>query len=379
LNEQELSEIALRLDDAERVCMAEAGIDTADFRAFAAEESGNVSLDGNFSLTVLQEALRVWGLACTPFASKTEPEAAAARAAPVAQRGFLLNLDRHWYSIRRIGVEWFNFNSLLAAPQPVSDTYLALMLQQLQVEGWSIFVVTGAWQARGAMRGEASADGVWLSRSQAAALCADAARDKAAARTRTAAQTLFSRAAQEGGKLTLRAWGGGADAGDDPDLAKALAASLGEADVGWVSSGAPPSRPRERPASPIDEDEALARAIAASLDEPEAKRRPAAVAAPAEASPPPDAQPAPLPREPAPGDAGAIQLALRLPNGTRLTRYFFATDTVEDVAAVAAAAGIDMTRHTLSSGFPPRALAPRSATLAELGVSDKALVTAQPA
>ena len=377
LNEQELSEIALRLDDAERVCMAEAG-DTAEFRAFAAEESGNVSMDGNFSLTVLQEALRVWGLACTPFASKTEPEAAAARAAPLAQRGFLLNLDRHWYTIRRIGVDWFDFNSLLAAPAPVSDTYLALLLQQLQVEGWSIFVVTGAWQARGAMRGEASADGVWLSRSQAAALRAEAARDKAAARTRTAAQTLFSRAAQEGGKLTLRAWGGGADAGDDPELAQALAASLGESDVGWVSTGgAPPSRPRERPASPIDEDEALARAIAASLDEPEAKRRP--VAAPAEAPQPKNAAPAPLPREPAPGEAGAIQLALRLPNGTRLTRYFLATDTVEDVAAVAAAAGIDMTRHTLSSGFPPRELAPRSATLAELGVSDKALVTAQPA
>ena len=356
--------------------MAELG-DTEQLRAFVAEESGNVSLDGNFSITVLQEALRVWGLACTPFASKTAPEAAAARKAPVAQRGFLLNLDRHWYTIRRIGVEWWNFNSLLAAPEPVSDTYLGMLLEQLQVEGWSIFVITGAWQARSALRGQASADGVWLSRSQAAALRESAARDKAAARTRTAAQTLFSRAAQEGGKLTLRAWGGGDDAGDDPELAQALAASLGEAGAGWAG-GALSRQHHERVPAPVDEDEALARAIAASLDEREPKRRPVAV--PAEAPPPvAPAAPAPLPREPAADEAGAIQLALRLPNGTRTMRYFLATDTAEAVAAVAAAAGVDMQRHLLTSGFPPRELSPRDATLAALGVSDKALISVQPA
>lgn len=393
-NEQELSEIALRLDEQERAVMAEQGFDTAEFRAFSQEASGNVSLDGNFSISVLQNALRVWGLACTPFRSSTEPEAAAARAAPVAQRGYLLNLDRHWYAIRRLGVEWWNFNSLLAAPEPVSDTYLSLLLEQLQVEGWSIFVVSGAWQARGAMRGEATSDGVWLSRSQAAALRADAARDKAAARTRTAAQTLFSRAAKDGGKLTLRAWGGAGDDGDDPELAQALAASLGEAGGAGIwagGGGAAPSRTQpqtapavERAASPVDEDEALARAIAASLDEPDAKRRDVGVsvaAAAADCAPAASAAgAAALPREPAAEEAGALQLALRLPNGVRLTRYFLSSDTAEDVAAVAAAAGgVDMSRHALSSGFPPRPLAPRTATLAELGVSDKALITVQPA
>jgi len=378
-NEQELSEIALRLDEQERLVMAELG-DTAELRAFAAEGSGNVSLDGNFSITVLQEALRVWGLACTPFASKTEPAAAAARAAPVAQRGFLLNLDKHYYTIRRIGREWWNFNSLLAAPEPVSDTYLRLLLEQLEVEGWSIFVITGAWQARSALRGQASADGVWLSRSQAAELRESAARDKVAARTRTAAQTLFSRAAQEGGKLTLRAWGGANDAGDDPELARALAASLGEADVGWAAGA--PVRQREHAPSPVDEDEALARAIAASLDEPEAKRRSAEASTPAEAAPPPvpatPATPAELPREPAADEAGALQLALRLPNGTRMMRRFLATDTAAGVAAVASAAGFDMQRHVLTSGFPPRELSPRDATLAALGVGDKALINVQP-
>ena len=360
--------------------MAELG-DTAELRAFAAEGSGNVSLDGNFSITVLQEALRVWGLACTPFASKTEPAAAAARAAPVAQRGFLLNLDKHWYTIRRIGVEWWNFNSLLAAPEPVSDTYLRLLLEQLEVEGWSIFVITGAWQARNALRGQATADGVWLSRSQAAELRENAARDKVAARTRTAAQTLFSRAAQEGGKLTLRAWGGADDEGDDPELARALAASLGESDVGWAAAGAPALH-REHPPSPIDEDEALARAIAASLDEPVAKRRSAEASTPAEDAPmtmpAAPATPAELPREPAADEAGAMQLALRLPNGTRVMRRFLATDTAAGVAAVASAAGFDMQRHVLTSGFPPRELSPREATLAALGVGDKALINVQP-
>ena len=74
-----------------------------------------------------------------------------------------------------------------------------------------------------------------------------------------------------------------------------------------------------------------------------------------------------------------MQLALRLPNGTRMMRRFLATDTADGVAAVASAAGVDMQRHVLTSGFPPRELAPRDATLAALGVSDKALINVQPA
>ncbi|KAL3217885.1 hypothetical protein MRX96_031991 [Rhipicephalus microplus] len=43
----------------------------------------------------------------------------------------------------KLGSRWFNLNSLLSGPQPISRTYLALFLAQLQQEGYSIFVVVG--------------------------------------------------------------------------------------------------------------------------------------------------------------------------------------------------------------------------------------------
>lgn len=44
--EYDLSALALKLDEDERRLMASQG-DTPEFRAFAAESSGNVALDGN--------------------------------------------------------------------------------------------------------------------------------------------------------------------------------------------------------------------------------------------------------------------------------------------------------------------------------------------
>ena len=400
-NEQELATIALSLDERERQVMAESGVGTDDFRRFSEEASGNVSLDGNFSIQVLDEALRVWGLACTPLAS-SEPCAVAARRAPLSERGFLCNLDKHWYAIRRLGREWWDFNSLLPAPSPVSATFLQELLAQLQEEGYTIFVVTGAW-ARCSLYGEPSSDGVWLTREQAAELRADAARAKAAGRTRTAAENALARAARGGGQLTLRGWRGAQDDGDDPELRRALEASLGEHADGWAQhSGAAPSR---RDVLSGDEDEALARAIAASLDEPQAKRHAprfdlardgdadedpelaaalaASVAAvPSVATPPSEAEAGHTtpPREPDASEPGATQLALRLPSGARIMRRFLATDTLVGVAAVLQHAhGVDMRAHVLTSGFPPRALAPPSATLAELGLANaSSLINVQP-
>jgi ataxin-3 len=419
-NEQTLAEIAHSLDERERAVMAENGLDSAEFVAFSQEASGNVALDGNFSIQVLDEALRVWSLSCTPLAS-TQPCAVAARRAPLRERGFLCNLDKHWLSLRKLGMEWWSFNSLEAAPAPVSDTYLNELLAQLQAEGYTVFVVNGEWTARNSLYGEPSHDGVWLAREQAAQLRAAAARDKVAGRTRTAAENALARAARGGGQLTLRGWGGANDDGEDPELRRALAASMGEVADGWTAdrsdgggAGAAYARsPVGVKSGAEDEDEALARAIAASLDEPQAKRRervlpsaplPAldeadpelaaalaaslADAAPAAAAPvaantgvaAASAAPPALPREPDASEPGALQLALRLPSGLRATRFFLGSDTLADVAAVVQLVhGVDMHAHALTAGFPPRALAPPTATLTELGVTHKSVVSIQPA
>ena len=43
-------QIAQELDAAEKAFMAEGGMDSEDFRSFLAEDSGNVSSDGFFSI-----------------------------------------------------------------------------------------------------------------------------------------------------------------------------------------------------------------------------------------------------------------------------------------------------------------------------------------
>lgn len=61
--------------------------------------------------------------------------------------GFILNLELHWFTLRRFGPaepelsqdqgigHWFNLNSFLKEPEWVSKTYLGIMLQQAETEG----------------------------------------------------------------------------------------------------------------------------------------------------------------------------------------------------------------------------------------------------
>ena len=59
------------------------------------------------------------------------------------QKAYICNYREHWFTIRKIGRQWFNLNSLLTGPELISDTYLSLFLIQLQREGYSIFIVSG--------------------------------------------------------------------------------------------------------------------------------------------------------------------------------------------------------------------------------------------
>lgn len=67
------------------------------------------------------------------------------------QLAFILNLEQHWFSMRRFGPvsgndqgdasrsHWFNLNSCLPAPEWVSKLYLGMVLQQAETEGLSPF------------------------------------------------------------------------------------------------------------------------------------------------------------------------------------------------------------------------------------------------
>ncbi|XP_043553149.1 ataxin-3 isoform X1 [Chiloscyllium plagiosum] len=136
----DLSTIAQQLDEEERERMAEGGTGTEEYRIFLQQPSGNMDDSGFFSIQVISTALSVWGLEITLFNS---PEYQRLKIDPVIERAFICNYKEHWFTVRKLGKQWFNLNSLLTGPELISDTYLALFLAQLQQEGYSIFVVRG--------------------------------------------------------------------------------------------------------------------------------------------------------------------------------------------------------------------------------------------
>ncbi|XP_013372647.1 PREDICTED: ataxin-3 isoform X2 [Chinchilla lanigera] len=136
----ELSSIAHQLDEEERMRMAEGGVTSEDYRTFLQQPSGNMDDSGFFSIQVISNALKVWGLELILFNS---PEYQRLRIDPINEKSFICNYKEHWFTVRKLGKQWFNLNSLLTGPELISDTYLALFLAQLQQEGYSIFVVKG--------------------------------------------------------------------------------------------------------------------------------------------------------------------------------------------------------------------------------------------
>ncbi|GFY08752.1 ataxin-3 [Trichonephila clavipes] len=138
----ELAALAGQIDEQERSQMAEGGVQSEDYRKFVQQPSSNVDDSGYFSVQVIASALKVWGLDLVPYKSQN-PLAESARSDPTLQCAYICNFRDHWLTIRKIGNQWFNLNSLLIGPELISDTYLALFLAQLQDGGYSIFIVDG--------------------------------------------------------------------------------------------------------------------------------------------------------------------------------------------------------------------------------------------
>ncbi|KAK4270446.1 hypothetical protein QN277_023482 [Acacia crassicarpa] len=135
-SEFDLAALASDLDHKERQVMVECGASSGDFLS----EEYNVSLVGDFSIQVLQKALEVWDLQVIPLDS---PIAEPAQIDPEMENAFICHLQDHWFCIRKVNGEWYNFDSLYAAPQHLSKFYLSAYLDSLKGFGWSIFLVRG--------------------------------------------------------------------------------------------------------------------------------------------------------------------------------------------------------------------------------------------
>jgi len=138
----EMMNLAAELDREEKLMMAEMGTETNEYLKFMREDSHNVGLDGNFSIEVIKKALQVFQLTGTPI---THPEMNNVSAEPQKEIGFVCNLSNHWFAIRRVRAKFWDLNSLHKAPVFLSEIYLGAFLKQLQVEGYTIYVVRGTF------------------------------------------------------------------------------------------------------------------------------------------------------------------------------------------------------------------------------------------
>ncbi|KAL5484934.1 hypothetical protein ACEPAI_7576 [Sanghuangporus weigelae] len=120
-----------------------------------AQRSGSHNMDdtGFFSVQVIDRALDVWGLNLIRWRSE---QMRPYQDSPHKLLAFVLNLQQHWFTLRRFGPartniesdpgegHWFNLNSSYVAPKWVSRTYLGMFLQQSEEEGYSVFAVVQA-------------------------------------------------------------------------------------------------------------------------------------------------------------------------------------------------------------------------------------------
>lgn len=173
---QDLSAIALSLDALEegvRDVPAEAGAHSIS-RGVTQSTSTNMDDSGFFSVQVLDQALQVWGLKYahrwavrfSPITDQSFPSLESWRSEnmrpfaemPHTQHAFIFNYMSHWFTIRRFGGpsgsdtldapsnsdalgHWFNLNSFLEKPEYVGRLYLAMLIQQAEREGYSVFTV----------------------------------------------------------------------------------------------------------------------------------------------------------------------------------------------------------------------------------------------
>ncbi|KAG8708883.1 hypothetical protein FRC09_000980 [Ceratobasidium sp. 395] len=140
----DLASIAKELDELEQNVTE----GTQSRRSTNMDDTGTFTVDlWYFSVQVLENALRnTFGLTLTRWRSQ---EMRVFQSHPDNQLAFVLNLEQHWFTLRRFGHKhgkgfWFNLNSFLSAPEWVGSTYLGMVLEQAEREGYSVFVVRPA-------------------------------------------------------------------------------------------------------------------------------------------------------------------------------------------------------------------------------------------
>ena len=144
-DEIDLMELANEADAREaQVIMESCGPESEEYLRFMSKESENVSDEGFFSLQVMQMALDRMELQLVNIDGDSE-YCCAARQTPENQNAYVCNHQAHWFAFRKFGgSHWLNVDSMLPAPKWLSPVYIGMFIEQLRMEGYSIFLVEGS-------------------------------------------------------------------------------------------------------------------------------------------------------------------------------------------------------------------------------------------
>lgn len=137
----ELSEIAHQLDQMELTVYAqnnEGGVRSKEYLERLREGSTNVDAQGNFSIQVLKAALQSKYGISLPHLS--EQDLLSGKDITDFE-GFICHKSDHWFTIRKIADRFWNLNSILELPVPVSHFKLATEMEKWKTEGYTIFCV----------------------------------------------------------------------------------------------------------------------------------------------------------------------------------------------------------------------------------------------
>ena len=136
----DLGDIAQGLDEQERRFMMEGGTMTPDALKFLSEGSGNVDESGNFSIQVLRAAIQQsHGIELSSYTANN----GSVVKEMTAEQGFIVNRSSHWFTVRKIKNRWWNLNSTLEFPEPITEFYLTAFLSQLIGDGYTVFIAKG--------------------------------------------------------------------------------------------------------------------------------------------------------------------------------------------------------------------------------------------
>lgn len=312
--EVDLAKHAHELDAQERALLGTAG-----------GESTNVDASGNFSIGVIEAALKTRGYRC--YNTQHPAIAGSVRDNPGSESGFICNSHarEHWFTIRRVNGRWWDLDSMKHSPQSIGDVYLAEFLLATEQQGFTIFVVrdtssgdtpVGSKAAElphplpGAFSGRLAGSQHFLTEGRIEEL-------------KRAGEQKEQQEADEAQRI---GGGGGEGGGGDsaaPSFTVIAPADKRKQETDWKSLGAGQSLGggAAGAADGMDDPELQAVLRASAL---EAAQSSGAAAAAAAA----------VPEEPAAGSPGVTTIQVRLPKGKRMQRRFLVAEhTVEQLCA----------------------------------------------